>query len=91
MWINQVFDLIILANLSAFMPIQSFCHDCSSIIEFMSGIVMAPEVPFLYRIVLALLGFCIFSPTLLYPHHLMILVPFSAFNTLYHCVLSSLP
>ena len=91
--LNQVFGSIILINLSVFMPIQSFCHYCSSITELMSQIVMAPEVPILYKIVLTLLVFLYFFsyPALLLPQHLMILVRFSAFNTLYHCVQSSLP
>ena len=55
MWINiQVFNLIPLLNVSVFMPISSFFHYCSSVIEFdvKDGNASGSS---LYRIVLAIL------------------------------------
>ena len=61
-WINiQVFDSIPLINLSIFMPIPSFFHYCSSIIELDVRDVMASEASLLYMIVLAILGFLFFQ------------------------------
>ena len=57
-WINiRVFDSVPLVLLSVFMPIPGCFQYCSSVVSLKSGIVIPPEVPLLYRIPLAVLGF----------------------------------
>ena len=66
LWVNiRVFDSIPLVNLSVFMPISKCFHYCSFVIELMSGMVMPPEVPLLYRIVLDILFFLFFNMKLI--------------------------
>ena len=42
------------------MTIPDYFQYCGSVVEFESRIVMPPEVPLLYRTVLAILGFLLF-------------------------------
>ena len=57
-WINiWVFNSVPLVLLSVFMPIPGYFQYCSSVVEFEVRDCDVLEVPLLYRIVLALLGF----------------------------------
>ena len=49
--------MVPLVLLSVFMPIPGCFQYCSFVVEFEVRDVTAPEVPLLYRIVLAILGF----------------------------------
>ena len=61
MWVDTwVFDSIPLGLMSVFMPIPGCFHPCSSIVEFEVRDGDPSEVPLLYRIVLAFLGFLFF-------------------------------
>ena len=61
LWVNiWVFNSIPLVNVSVFMPISSCVHYCSSIIEFEVRDGKSLEVPLLFMIVSAILGFFVF-------------------------------
>ena len=58
LWIYiWVFDSIALVNISVFVPIPGSSHYCSSVIQFEVRDGNASRTTFLYRIVLAILGF----------------------------------
>ena len=62
LWINiRVFYSIPLVNFSVFMTIPSCFHYCRSVIEFEVRDGNVPRSSFIYRIVLAVLGFLFFQ------------------------------